>query len=438
VSLFFTLKKKKNVICDSSRADIFDALQIKTALAIPASSHSSSSPAFVICFYSMVRADSSPVVLKFLQQAIRLVWEGLEKIVSASNCSEAVVWNDIHPSDLGEMAADREMQDSFFSRKKRVLSYTDLTSQIAPQSDDRFDHDSLSSRRMRTFEGSPMNDSVHSSTKKQISTSPSISTVDVSSIGYASAFEEQAKPLPEEAGCYISKEVKAEVASPMIGVSNTPQFQYFLSQPIEMKTNIPTVRTQSEYPYFNQAPIDVQTKQVQDVFSDRFEQLTFNQQFSLGLDRDVYQDIPPMYQHATDQTLVQPIPPSADTQSQFDQHLLHHKDYSSISCSSGTSSLNSSIHNLALFNGNPVVLGNNQLSGAVFVDEDVMRSGSQGVLKPSLPLQNQLGKSDSYDSITAINSLCQPVAGYVPITEAFENSDRVSDTEVVVISRAHM
>jgi hypothetical protein len=383
----------------------------------------------------MVRADSSPVVLKFLQQAIRLVWEGLEKIVSASNCSDALVWNDIHPSDLGEMAADREMQDSFFSRKKRVLSYTDLTSQIAPESDGRFDYDSFSSRRMRTFEGLPMNDSVHSSTKKQISSSPSISTVsqvDASSIGYASVFEEQAKPLPEEACSYISKEVKAEVASPMIGVSNTPQFQYFFSQPIEMKTNIPTVKTQSEFPYFNQAPFGVQTKQVQDVFSDRFEQLTRNQQFSLGVDRDLCQDIPPMYQHATEQTLVQPIPPSADPQCQFDQHLLHHKDYSSISCSSGTSSLNSSIHNLVLFNGNPVVVRNNQLSGAVFVDEDVMRVESQGELKPSLPLQNQLGKSDSYDSITAINSLCQPVTG---VTEAFENSDRVSDTAVVVISR---
>ncbi len=131
----FVLPYKQSVICDANRAEIFDALKIKTALAIPASSHSSLSPAFIICFYSMVRADSSPVILKFLQQAIRLVWEGLEKLVPSSDCSDALLWNDIQPSDLGEMAADREMQDTFFSRKKRVLSYTDLSSQFVHESD---------------------------------------------------------------------------------------------------------------------------------------------------------------------------------------------------------------------------------------------------------------------------------------------------------------
>jgi hypothetical protein len=363
----------------------------------------------------MVRADSSPVILKFLQQAIRLVWEGLEKLIPSSDCSDALLWNDIQPSDLGEMAADREMQDTFFSRKKRVLSYTDLSSQFVHESD----NNSLSSRRMRTIEGLPNNDSVHFLTEKHLSDSPSFShapQLNVNPVGYASVFEEQAMSFPTEVSGYVFKEVALEEESPVVGIANASHAQYFCPQP--MKNNNPTIGTPHEYPSPNQQLYRdyAQIDQVQDVFSDRFEQLTCDQQVNPSLERDLRVcNQPSAYQRVAEHPLVQTIAPLNDP-----LQLLNHKDYSSISCTTDTSSLNSSMHSIALLNGDIAVLRNYQtLPGAPLVYDGVMRSENHGTFE-------QFGRMDSHTTIAAVSTLCQPSAGYAPVTEAFENSERVS------------
>jgi len=366
----------------------------------------------------MVRADSSPVILKFLQQAIRLVWEGLEKLVPSSDCSDALLWNDIQPSDLGEMAADREMQDTFFSRKKRVLSYTDLSSQFVHESD----NNSLSSRRMRMIEGLPDNDSARFLTEKRLSDSPSFSHAprsNLNPVGYASIFEEQAMSFPTEVSGYVFKEVALEGESPVVGMENASQVQYFCPQPII--NNNPIVGTPHEYPSPNQQLYRdyAQINQIQDVFSDRFEQLTCDQQVNPSIERDLRVcNQPPAYQRVSEHPSVQNIAPLNDP-----LQLLNHKDYSSISCTTDTSSLNSSMYSIALLNGDIAdiaVLRHNQvIPGALLVDDGVMRSENHGTFE-------QFGRIDSHTTVAAVSTLCQPSAGYAPVTEAFENSERVS------------
>jgi hypothetical protein len=107
----------REVIVDSERSGIFDNASIRTALAIPIFSDQSEVPACVVCYYSILRTDAVPVVLRFLQQALRLLWDGLEKIEPHESVGKEL-WREVAPADLGEMAADLEMQQEFL-RKKR-------------------------------------------------------------------------------------------------------------------------------------------------------------------------------------------------------------------------------------------------------------------------------------------------------------------------------
>jgi len=108
---------KRDVIVDSERSGIFDNAAIRTALAIPIFSDQSEVPACVVCYYSILRTDAVPVVLRFVEQALRLLWDGLERIEPHESVGKQL-WRDVAPADLGEMAADLEMQQEFL-RKKR-------------------------------------------------------------------------------------------------------------------------------------------------------------------------------------------------------------------------------------------------------------------------------------------------------------------------------
>jgi hypothetical protein len=92
-------------------------VRLETALAVPVFSGKSSTPAFIFSVYSFVRSGTVPFVLKFVQQALRLLWKGLDKVQPHSSVGDRI-WNDLEPADLGEMAADVEMQQHFM-RKKR-------------------------------------------------------------------------------------------------------------------------------------------------------------------------------------------------------------------------------------------------------------------------------------------------------------------------------
>ena len=97
---------------------MFSKVKIETALAVPVfSSAKSATPAFVLCCYSFVRTGSVPFVLKFVQQALRLLWEGLDKVEPHESVGHDM-WRDIAPADLGEMAADVEMHQHFMVKKR--------------------------------------------------------------------------------------------------------------------------------------------------------------------------------------------------------------------------------------------------------------------------------------------------------------------------------
>ena len=77
-------------------------------------------PSCVMCFYSLLRVDAVPFVLRFIQQALRLLWVGLDNIEPHEGISREL-WETVAPADLGEMAADTEMQSAFISRKRRRM-----------------------------------------------------------------------------------------------------------------------------------------------------------------------------------------------------------------------------------------------------------------------------------------------------------------------------
>merc|ERR1712226_1031928 len=62
----------QNVIVDTGRLDLFQKTGIKTVLAVPVYSSGGVRPDCVVSCYALVRIDSVPFVLRFVQQALRL------------------------------------------------------------------------------------------------------------------------------------------------------------------------------------------------------------------------------------------------------------------------------------------------------------------------------------------------------------------------------
>lgn len=116
---------------DSSRVEAFAIANIKTVLAIPIFSEGHSTPSCVLCFYSLVRSDSVPFVMKFVQQALRSLWYGLDRLQPHKSIGEEL-WKEVAPADLGEMAADLEMQSAFHMKKRPFdqMSYSTLPNQV--------------------------------------------------------------------------------------------------------------------------------------------------------------------------------------------------------------------------------------------------------------------------------------------------------------------
>ena len=107
----------KGVFVDTDRASAFEYAKILTALAVPIHSAGTVTPSCVICMYALVPSVSVPFVLKFVQQALRLLWDGLDRVDPHESVGRRL-WSDVAPADLGEMAADVEMQKAFLSKKR--------------------------------------------------------------------------------------------------------------------------------------------------------------------------------------------------------------------------------------------------------------------------------------------------------------------------------
>jgi len=108
----------KDLIYDTSRTRAFKNCSIETAFAVPIFSAGDATPSCILCCYSLLPADSVPFVLNFVQKAVRLLWDGLDKIVNPHESVGKELWKDVAPADLGEMAADLEMQKAFIGKKR--------------------------------------------------------------------------------------------------------------------------------------------------------------------------------------------------------------------------------------------------------------------------------------------------------------------------------
>ena len=65
----------------------------------------------------MVVSDSVTFILTFLQHALRSLWAGLDKVEPHESIGKEL-WKGVAPADLGEMAADTEMQKAFYKKKR--------------------------------------------------------------------------------------------------------------------------------------------------------------------------------------------------------------------------------------------------------------------------------------------------------------------------------
>jgi hypothetical protein len=113
----------RTVFVDPGRSVDFARAKIQTVFAIPIFTGKETMPSCIVAFYSLMRSGSVPFVLRFVQQALRLLWDGLEKVKPHQSINDGV-WHQIEPADLGEMAADLEMQQSFLSKKRRHDSFS--------------------------------------------------------------------------------------------------------------------------------------------------------------------------------------------------------------------------------------------------------------------------------------------------------------------------
>jgi len=109
----------QEVFSDTGRLHLLQQAKVETVLAVPVFSGRSKTPAFVFCCYSFVRSGSVPFVLKFVQQALKLLWAGLDN-VQLHDCVGEDVWKHIAPADLGEMAVDVEMHQHFMIKKRSI------------------------------------------------------------------------------------------------------------------------------------------------------------------------------------------------------------------------------------------------------------------------------------------------------------------------------
>lgn len=108
----------QDLIYDTSRTRAFQNCSIETAFAVPIFSAGDASPSCILCCYSLLPAESVPFVLNFVQKAVRLLWDGLDKIVNPHESVGKELWKEVAPADLGEMAADLEMQKAFIGKKR--------------------------------------------------------------------------------------------------------------------------------------------------------------------------------------------------------------------------------------------------------------------------------------------------------------------------------
>jgi len=179
----------QNTFADAGRKNFFNQVRLETALAVPVFHGKSPKPSFVFSCYAFVRSETVPFVLKFVQQALGLLWKGLDQI-QPHEAIEDRLWKDVAPADLGEMAADIEMHQHFLEKKRPYEQVNQegtnaaAAAAAAPSSRIRFDS-------MGSFSGTPAVNSIY--TGAGDATSPTLEPIEVS---YQSQQQAPVAPAP--------------------------------------------------------------------------------------------------------------------------------------------------------------------------------------------------------------------------------------------------
>ncbi|GMH83885.1 hypothetical protein TL16_g09747 [Triparma laevis f. inornata] len=91
---------------DKSRFELLKKADVNTIMAVPIhSTIAVGPPSFVIAFYSRDAVEAISGCLRFVQQAVKMVWSGNDVPVSSSY------------NDIGEMAGDMELQQQFSKKR---------------------------------------------------------------------------------------------------------------------------------------------------------------------------------------------------------------------------------------------------------------------------------------------------------------------------------
>eukprot|EP00814_Leptocylindrus_danicus_P021913 CAMPEP_0116048420 /NCGR_PEP_ID=MMETSP0321-20121206/29543_1 /TAXON_ID=163516 /ORGANISM="Leptocylindrus danicus var. danicus, Strain B650" /LENGTH=725 /DNA_ID=CAMNT_0003530621 /DNA_START=155 /DNA_END=2332 /DNA_ORIENTATION=- len=110
--------RNEKMIVDSNRAHAFYQAQIKSVLSVPVLPAGCKTPVCVVTCYSQSRVNCNPHVLRFVQQAVRLLWDGFDSVTPHASVGSAA-WKEVAPEDVGKMAADVGLHQVFL--KKRPL-----------------------------------------------------------------------------------------------------------------------------------------------------------------------------------------------------------------------------------------------------------------------------------------------------------------------------
>lgn len=107
------LNPNTNKIFDSERFSLLQVINVNTILAVPVVSDTTNANSFVICFYSRDVIEPFPMALRFVQQAIKLVWNDVKPDKDLKNFHS-----------LGEMAGNFDIQHNFSRKVSKHNAHT--------------------------------------------------------------------------------------------------------------------------------------------------------------------------------------------------------------------------------------------------------------------------------------------------------------------------
>lgn len=200
---------------DEGRSTVFKRAKIMTALAVPVFSGKHATPAGVVCCYSLMQSGSVPFVLRFVQQALHLLWTGLDKVEPHESVGHEI-WQDVGPADLGEMAADVEMQHHFISKKRPHTSISSEPHYTTTEQTQQFSQDSTAeplAAQLHSLDGLGQQNPYSTYSTMPTVTPPEIEATQ----GTAQSYAPQAPGPQEQAQAFVAVQQHVQAAVRSVG-----------------------------------------------------------------------------------------------------------------------------------------------------------------------------------------------------------------------------